>query len=224
MNSGNDQIMACLAWGSPHIQNRRSKASVHNVLIPLDEGHLRMWFSPVADLNACDNASLEVFRALQERLITPVWFRPTIFNASVRESLGLELRNQRDRFLLSYYQHMSMDYPEDEGTKAFIWRYVLGSIAQDDQTMYLELWRADFHSQLCASKPTLGTVTDIDEVIVELVEGLPTSTLPATPIFNTSDPTMFDTILLNYAPRRHRMVLATHRQPLATIAQRYAAM
>jgi hypothetical protein len=79
------------------------------------------------------------------------------------------------------------------------------------------MWRADFHSQLCASKPTLGTVTDIDDVIVELVEGLPTPTPPATPIFSTSDPTTFDTLLLNYVPRRHRMVLAT-------IAQRYAAM
>ena len=82
MNPGNDQ-------------NRRSKASVHNVLIPLDERHLRMWlrelypsqFSPEADLNAFDNASLEleeiraVFRALQARLIKPVWFHSTIFNA-----------------------------------------------------------------------------------------------------------------------------------------------
>jgi len=148
MNTGSDQIMACLAWGSPHIQNRRSKASVHNALIPLDEGHVRMWlrelyssqFSPVADLNADDNASLEleeiraVFRA---RLIKPVWFHTAIFNASVRESLGLVLRNQRDRFLLPYYKHISMDCPEDAGTKAFIWRYVLSSIARDDQNRHL---------------------------------------------------------------------------------------
>ena len=78
MITGKDKIMACLAWGSPHIQNRRSKALVYNTLIPLDEGHVRMWlreiypsqFSPAADLNADDNASLEleeirsVFRAL----------------------------------------------------------------------------------------------------------------------------------------------------------------
>ena len=72
--------------------------------------------------------------------------------------------------------------------------------------------------------PTLGEVTSMDQVVIELVEDLPISTPPATPIFNTSDPTMFDTLLLNYAPRRHRMVLATHHQPLATIALRYAAM
>ena len=59
---------------------------------------------------------------------------------------------------------------------------------------------------------------------MELVEDLPASMPPATPIFNTSDPTTFDTSLLNYAPRRHRMVLTTHHHPLATIAQRYAAM
>jgi len=142
----------------------------------------------------------------------------------VRENLSLVLCNQRDRFLLSYYQRISIDYPEDEGTKAFIWRYVLSLIAQDDQNMHVELWRADFHSQLCAAKPTLETVIDIDDVIVELIEGLPTPTPPATPIFKPSDPTTFDTLLLNYVPRRHRMVLTTHCQPLATIAQRYAAM
>jgi len=38
----------------------------------------------------------------------------------MRESLSLVPRNQRVRFLLSYYQHISMDYPEDAGTKAFI--------------------------------------------------------------------------------------------------------
>jgi len=72
--------------------------------------------------------------------------------------------------------------------------------------------------------PTIGEVTNIDKAIVELVEGLPTPTPPAIPKFNTSDLTTFDTLLPNYATHRHRMVLATHRQSLATIAQRYAAM
>ena len=85
-------------------------------------------FSPAADLNADDNASLEleeirsVFRALLSKSIKPAWFRDRIFNASVRESLGLVLRNQRDRFLLSYYQGIFIDYPQDEETNRFIWR------------------------------------------------------------------------------------------------------
>ena len=122
MNPGNDQIMACLAWGSPHIQNRRSKASVHNVLIPLDEGHLRMWlrelypsqFSPATDLNAFDNASLEleeiraVFRALQARLIKPVWVHSTIFNASVRESLGLVPRTNTSPWITQRMQVLKL--------------------------------------------------------------------------------------------------------------------
>ena len=109
MNPGNDQIMACLAWGSPHIQNRRSKASVHNVLIPLDEGHLRMWlrelypsqFSLATDLNAFDNA-------LQARLIKPVWFHSTIFNASVRESLGLVPRTNTSPWITQRMQVLKL--------------------------------------------------------------------------------------------------------------------
>jgi hypothetical protein len=150
MNPGNDQIMACLAWGIPHIQNRRSKASVHNVLIPLDEVHVRMWmrelypsqFSPAVDLNADDNASLEleeirsVFRALLSKNIKPVWFKDRISNASVRESRGLVFRNQRDKFLLSYYQGIFIDYPQDEETNRFIWRYVFGLVAHHSQLMH----------------------------------------------------------------------------------------
>jgi len=211
---------------------------MQNHLIPLDEHHVRMWlreiypsqFSPAVDLNADDNASLEleeirsVFRALLSKHIEPLWFTGRIFNASVHESFGLVLRNQRDRFLLSYYEHISVDCPQDEETNRFIWRYVFGLVSHDNQLMHSELWRADFYSQLCAARSTLGAWGNVDRVIMELVEDLPLSTPAATPIFNTSDPTTFDTLLLNYAPRRHRMVLATHHHPLATIAQRYAAM
>lgn len=87
MITGKDKITTCLAWGSPHIQDRRFKASVHNYLIPLDEGHVRMWlreiypsqFNPAADLNTDDNALLELeeirstFRALLSGNIKPAW-------------------------------------------------------------------------------------------------------------------------------------------------------
>lgn len=66
----------------------------------------------------------------------------------------------------------------------------------------------------------LGTVLDIDRVIIELVERLPTSTTPTTPTFDTSDPSSYDTML----PRKHRMVPATHHQPLESVVQRYATM
>jgi hypothetical protein len=180
------------------------------------------------DLNADDNASLEleeirsVFRALLAKHIEPLWFTGRIFNASVHESFGLVLRNQRDRFLLSYYEHISVDCPQDEETNRFIWRYAFGLVAHDNQLMHSELWRADFYSQLCAARSTLGEWGNVDRVIMELVGDLPTSTPPATPVFNTSDPTTFDTLLLNYAPRKHRMVLATRHHPLATTTCGYA--
>jgi hypothetical protein len=87
---------------------------------------------------ADDNASLEleeicsVFRALLSKHIEPLWFTGRIFNASVHESFGLVLRNQRDRFLLSYYEHISVDCPQDEETNRFIWRYVFGLVAHDN--------------------------------------------------------------------------------------------
>jgi hypothetical protein len=140
----------------------------------------------------------------------------------VHESFGLVLRNQRDRFLLSYYEHISVDCPQDEETNRFIWRYAFGLVAHDNQLMHSELWQADFYSQLCAARSTLGEWGNVDRVIMELVGDLPTSTPPATPVFNTSDPTTFDTLLLNYAPRKHRMVLATRHHPLATTTSGYA--
>ena len=199
--TGKDKITACLAWGSPHIQDHRFRASVKNTLIPLDEHHVRMWlreiypsqFSPAADLNADDNASLELeeirstFRALLSGNIKPIWFVPRVFNASVRESLGLVLRNQRDRFFLSYYQGIAIDYPQDEDTNRFVWRYVFTLIARHNQLLHSELWRADFHSQLCDAMPTLSEVNDVDREIVALLEGLPASMTPATSTFDTSD-------------------------------------
>jgi len=67
-----------------------------------------------------------VFRALLAKHIELLWFTGRIFNASVRESFGLVLRNQRDRFLLSYYEHISVDCPQDEKTNRFIWSYAFG--------------------------------------------------------------------------------------------------
>lgn len=143
---------------------------------------------------------------------------------AISNPLGLVLRNQRDRFLLSYYQGIFIVYPLDEETNRFIWRYVFALVAHDNQLLHSGLWRADFHSQLCAAMPTLGEVTNVDKEIVQLLEGLPTSTTPTTPAFDTSEPSSYDTMLPTYSPRKHRMVPATHHRPLESVVQRYATM
>jgi hypothetical protein len=115
MNLTSDQALASFAWGNPHIQDRRSRASVNNTLIPLDESHVRMWlrelypghFCPALNLNADDYESLQlqeiraVFRTILSGNIKHSWFKTAMFNSSVSESLRLVLVNQRDRFLLS---------------------------------------------------------------------------------------------------------------------------
>jgi len=64
----------------------------------------------------------------------------------------------------------------------------------------------------------------VDKEIVQLLEGLPTSTTPTTPTFDTSEPSSYDTMLPTYSPRKHRMVPATHHRPLESVVQRYATM
>jgi hypothetical protein len=201
MNLASDQILASFAWGSPHIQDRRSRASKHNRLAPSDGSNVRMWlrelypghFNPVSNLNANDYESLQldeiraVFCALLSGNIKRLWFQATIFNSSVSESLRLVLVNQRDRFLLSYYKGIFVDYPQDEETNRFIWRYVFELIANDNQVMHSGLWRTDFHSRLYCNQTLLGTPTDTDDVIQHLLGESPQCMPPSTNVFDTSE-------------------------------------
>ena len=140
-NMGVDrQINASFAWGSPHIQRRRFSGSAHETLPPLHESHVRQWlrelypsqFNPTMDLNTNEDASLELeeiralFRAILSGHISRQWFHNTAqkFTPPVMKSLGLLLRNQRDRFIMSYYGDVFLDYPQDEPTNRFIWRQV----------------------------------------------------------------------------------------------------
>jgi hypothetical protein len=235
MNLASDQVLASFAWGSPHIQDRRFRASKHNKLAPLDESHVRMWlrelypghFNPVFNLNATDYESMQLeevralFRAILSGHIKRVWFQTKMFNSPVGESLHLVLVNQRNRFLLSYYKGIFVDYPQDEETNRFIWRYVFELIAHDNQIMHSGLWRTDFHSRLYCNQTLLGTITDTDEVIQHLLGESQQCMPPSTNVFDTTDSATYDTLSVSYEQRKFAMVPVERHQVLSSLNQRY---
>jgi len=54
-----------------------------------------------------------LFRTLLQNHIRHEWFRTSMFSPPVAESLALVLRNQRDRFLLDYYDGYNIDHPHN---------------------------------------------------------------------------------------------------------------
>ena len=112
------------------------------------------------DLNTNEDASLELeevralFRAILSGHISRQWFHNAdqMFSPPVMESLGLLLRNQRDRFIMSYYRNVFLDYLQDEPTNRFIWRQVFHHVAQDNLDVRSELWRVDFNAELSVSQ------------------------------------------------------------------------
>jgi hypothetical protein len=234
------QVNASFAWGSPRIQRHRFSGSFHETLPPLDESHVRQWlrelypaqFNPTMDLNTNEDASLELeevralFRAILAGHISRQWFsnHEQMFSPPVMESLGLLLRNQRDRFMMSYYGDVFLEYPQDEPTNRFIWRQVFQHVAYDNLDTRSELWRVDFNAQLFINQPMLEQVIEIDHIINSLIGSLSaTEQPPLTSTYNTADPTTYDTLLPAYGPRRYPVVLPTNHEPYPSMAQRYAS-
>lgn len=108
-------------------------------------------FNPAMDRNAkprCLEEVRAVFRLILNKTIVVEWFESHMFSAPVTEALGLLLRNQLDRFVKAYYGDIFIQYPHEQATTSFIWRYVLDHVAYDNQQTYCELWRSDFNSRL----------------------------------------------------------------------------
>jgi hypothetical protein len=96
---------------------------------PIGEVRIRLWlrelypteFSAIryVGLDANDSLNLSEIRALLQTLlenhINQAWFRTSMFSPPVAESLALVLRNQRDRFLLDYYDGYNFDHPHIQG-------------------------------------------------------------------------------------------------------------
>ena len=92
---------------------------------PMNEECVHQWlrelypyeFSTIRYLDMDTNDSLNLseirvlFRMLLHNHIRVEWFRTSMLTPPVAESLALVLRNQRDRFMLDYYDGYNLENP-----------------------------------------------------------------------------------------------------------------
>ena len=162
------------------------------------------------------------------------WFESTMFSPSVTEALGLLLRNQVERLTIAYYQQAALPLPDDPTVISFIWRYVMDNIAYDNQLVYCDMWRSNFHMRLendqrRVSRPGVTqrqlSIGRLDRLIQSLLNNLPENLPePNTAVFDTSNPATYETLLPTYHNRYYPMVPPTRHQPYETLQQRYARM
>ena len=109
---------------------------------PMDEERVRQWLGEIytyefgalryQGMNVTDSLHLSeisaLFRALLDEHVCEVWFRTYMFSPPVAESLALVLQNQRDRFMLDFY-----DGYHTQATNHLIWRTVINHIAYQNQ-------------------------------------------------------------------------------------------
>ena len=143
-----------------------------------------------------------------------------MFAPDVTESLGLVLRNQRDRFISDYYDTLAIQYPYGEAAISFTWRYVLEHVAYDRQEQH-QLWRVQYNDRLIYATTTSN---EFNAILDQLIASLPSASAPSSNEYRTYDAGTYDTLRHDYEPRMHSMVPVTRHRPYETMSQRYATM
>jgi len=228
------KIHASIACLSPYLQSRFFLKNCNEAkLDPLNEQRVRIWIREIypqyfnkQDLfhenHECDSLQLEeiraVFRALIEEHIKEEWFLDTMFTPELGESLALLLRNQRDRMLLNYHQNLNIDHPYGSIENKSIWRQVFHHIAFDDQNIDSGLWILKVTEQIQEDNLSLMDIpTVVDKVIVHILDYYEDEALmpvPASIIYNTRDPTTYETLRFDYEQRKYPMTLNLRNRPL----------
>ena len=203
-------------------------------LNPLDEQRVRVWLRELyphffnhQDLfdkyHEKDSLQLEeiraVFRALIEEHIKQEWFSQDMFTPELGESLALLLRNQRDRMLLDYYQRYIIDYPFGMNANMSIWRQVFHHIAYDNQIIEADLWMLTVSEQLEESSSDIFEPTVVDLVIFHILnyfDDEPLMPVPCSTIYNTRDPSTYDTLRFDYEQRKYPMSTYLRNRHLPT--------
>jgi len=153
-------IQKSLAIHSPNLTRRLY--ATNNVLAnlpPMDESRVRQWLREIYPYefraSACyhndQNNSLALeeirylFQALLNDHVRSEWFSSCMFSPPLAELLALALRNQRDRFILDYYDSYDHDFPHVQLTHHLIWRTVLEHVSYNNKRSNFNQWQVLFY-------------------------------------------------------------------------------
>ena len=179
-------VRKSMAINSPNLAQRLHHNNPGSLQFPpMNEERIRQWlcelypyeFGAIRYLGIDTNYSLQLseisalFRALLENHIREDWFRTYMFTPPVAESLALVLRNQRDRFMLDYYDGYNLENPHLQATHHLIWRTVLTHIAYQNQRYNNSQWQMLFHEETLVVSQAPYIPTHVDNVVHRLLAG-----------------------------------------------------
>ena len=216
-------VRKTLAINSPNLAQRLHHNNPGSIRFPpMNEERVRQWlrelypyeFSAIRYLGMDTNNSLNLseisalFRALLQNHIRVEWFQTSMFTPPVAESLALVLRNQRDRFMLDYYDGYNLENPHLQSTHHLIWRTVITHIDYQNQRYNNCQWQMLFHEENLVVSQLPYIPTHVDNVINHLLagyHGLPFYVVPSSRIYETPDASTYDTLQPMYMHREHAM-------------------
>ena len=131
-----------------------------------------------------------------------------MFSPPVAESLALVLQNQRDRFMLDFYDGYHLESPHTQATNHLIWRTVINHIAYQNQRYNNSQWQMLFHEENLIVSQAPYIPSHIDHVVHRLLagyHGLPFYVVPSSRIYETTNASTYDTLQPTYVHREHAM-------------------